>query len=141
MFSVENHVGRVIEYRMWGHVRVEQIDTFLERFRLVVSDNPGRKVLCADARFLSVMAPDVSARLLGQMKSDNPLLERSAILIGNGPTFDMQMERLVREANSPNRKTFRKHVELVEWLTPVLTAVEVQRATQFYVEGAAAHAV
>jgi hypothetical protein len=139
MFSVENRVGRLIEYRMWGHVRTEQIDSFLESFRLTLTDTPGRKVLCVDARFLSVMPPDVSARLLGQMKHDNPLLERSAILIGNGPTFDMQMERLVRESNNPNRMAFRSHVELVEWLKPVLTPSESQRAIKFYLEGAAAH--
>lgn len=141
MFSVENRVGRLIEYRMWGHVVADQIDSFLDRFRLVVTDSPGKKVLCVDARFLKVMSPDVSARLLDQMRHDNPLLERSAILIGSGPTFDMQMERLVRESNNPSRKTFRSHVELVDWLKPLLTPKEVQRATQFYVEGATAHAI
>jgi hypothetical protein len=82
-------------------------------------------VICVDlteARTLSVATAETFVAL---MKADNAKLERSALLLGDrSATLLWQMERMVREAGSPVRRTFRDRQALCDWLLPSLTSDE-----------------
>ena len=43
---------------------------------------------------------------LAVMKSDNPMVERSGFLIGDSAAFAVQVEKMIREAQNPMRRTF-----------------------------------
>ncbi|MEO1170622.1 MAG: hypothetical protein AAFX94_01020, partial [Myxococcota bacterium] len=53
------------------------------------------------------------------------------LLVGDSATFILQMERVIREAGSPQRKTFRDFPALRQWLAPVLTPDELTRIDVF----------
>jgi len=77
------------------------------------------------------------ARLLKRiMELDNSRLLRSAIYFGsNSATLLLQMERLIREAASPARKTFRDPQKLISWMSEVATSDEEQRIREIYNAG------
>lgn len=135
MFSVERKVGRLVEYRMAGLVKQDEMEAMMRRFREVVTQGPERKIMVVDIRALRILVPEVADEILKQMRRDNPVLERSAILIGPSALFGLQMERLVRESGNKNRRTFRDEEELLAWVAEVLTPAERARAGDFYREG------
>ena len=62
--------------------------------RAVLTKAAGKLVLCADARELGVLAPDVSARFIGLFRHDNPKVERSALIVGSeGPGLTEHWQR------------------------------------------------
>jgi hypothetical protein len=66
------------------------------------------------------------------LRADNPLVERTAYLLSDSQqTLAMQVERIMREANNPVRRTFRRTDELLPWLNEVLTPAEAARAQAF----------
>jgi hypothetical protein len=51
------------------------------------------------------------------MKSDNPKIFRSALLLNeDAPTLVLQIGRMLKEAKNPMRRTFFDAKELVQWL-------------------------
>ena len=58
------------------------------------------------------------------LKSDNPKVERSAVLIGNSSVFGLQLERMFREAGNPGRRVFRSVDTIVTWLDESLDEAE-----------------
>ena len=47
-------------------------------------------------------------------------VERTALLIGDSAIFSLQVERMIREANNPNRRAFRNGYELEPSVVPHL---------------------
>jgi hypothetical protein len=45
--------------------------------------------------------------------------------------FGLQVERVIRDANNPNRRAFRHGNELVAWLREVTTAAEQRQLEKF----------
>jgi hypothetical protein len=94
-----------------------------------------QSVICADWRRALVFAPDVSDALLALLRRGNRELRRSAVLLSaSDATFALQVERLVREAGNPNRRTFRGADPLLAWLGEVLAPAERERASAFLKE-------
>jgi hypothetical protein len=58
------------------------------------------------------------------------------VLIGENATFALQVERIIRNAASPQRRAFRTHDELRGWLREVLGAEERVRLARFLNETA-----
>jgi hypothetical protein len=131
MFTVERKVGRLIEVRLGGVIKVEEFEEGMIHFRALVNSNNSRKVLCADLRPARILVPEVAEALLEAMRRDNPVLDRSAILVSESALFSLQMERLIREARNPNRRTFREEGALVDWISDVLTQGERRRTLEF----------
>lgn len=89
-------------------------------------------VICADWRAASVVSPEVSDVMAAMLRGANPLLKRSGILLSaDSATFSLQTERLVREANNPQRRTFRQANDLLLWIGEVLSPVELEAARRF----------
>jgi hypothetical protein len=122
----------MVEVRLGGVIRAEEFEEGMVHFRALVNASPLRKILCADLRACRVLLPEVADSLLDAMRRDNPVLERSAILVSESALFGLQMERLVREAKNPNRRTFREEAEILNWVSEILTLGERRRAADFF---------
>ena len=87
---------------------------------------------CADIRRVQLFPPDVADALIGLLTSVNATFERSAIVLPDeAATFAMQMERLVRNAKSPARRTFRDAGGAQRWLSEILSGPESERLGAF----------
>ena len=71
---------------------------------------------------------DTESMILGLMRSDNKMIERSAILLKPCTPVTSQLEHAIAEANNPHRKTFTSAAAAINWLNPILDHAEIQRA-------------
>jgi hypothetical protein len=77
---------------------------------------PGCKgMFLCDNTDLKVISPDGADALVERMKVDNPRVKRSAFVVGEG-TAALQLNRMVRDAGSDNRRTFTSVEQAVAWL-------------------------
>jgi hypothetical protein len=125
-------VGRLIEVWLNDIRTVEEWSAFMKPFRRAIAAAPGRLVICADYRGLRVLTPAVAEAVLAGFTTQNPRLERSAILLPKrSHTLRLQVDRLVREAKDPNRRTCIYPAEAEAWLAPHLNDDERARLTLF----------
>lgn len=121
MFSVVVHEKRIL------CARIESCDSVDEakQIALAVRDglvSAGQPVVgSADFRRAKVFTPPVTEIFVGILKSDNPMIERSGHVLGSGATLSLQLERIVREAANPLRRTFRSTDDAETWLGEALT--------------------
>jgi hypothetical protein len=131
MFTVTVRVGRLVEARLASLADVDEVGRFERAMGEAFASADGLSVVCADWRQANILAPAVAERLTGLLQRGNPHVERSAILLAREhATFNLQVERLVREAQNPARKTFRDAAAMVEFLGAVLTPAEKARAVE-----------
>jgi hypothetical protein len=132
MFTVECKVGRLIEIRVTSLRTVADADRYSAALRGAYESAPGRLVGCADLRESELFPPDVADKLVPLLTSVNTKFERIATLLPHkGATFQMQVDRLVRAAENPSRRTFREPLEAHAWLSVLLTTEERRRLTEF----------
>ena len=131
MLTVENPVGRLLELRVSSPFSLEEMGPFQTKLMRLVSSAPGNSVACTDLRGARVMPDEVAARFVTIMKADNPRMERSGFLVSESALFSLQIERMLREAGNPMRRTFRESHEMVAWLSELLTAAESASARDF----------
>ena len=130
-FSAECSVGRLVEARLVWVNDATDVQRFLEEMRLAFK-LAGSSVICADWRRALVLPPSASDALLELLRQGNRHFVRSAILLApENAVFGLQVERLVREAGSPARRTFRDPEPLLAWLREILTPLEIARAEDF----------
>jgi len=128
--TVNQTVGRLVEVRISSPVEIH--DFLLLRADLGKAMGPHAKVLfCVDWRKADVFKPEISERFLDIMRRDNPKIERSAFLTGTSAAFALQLEELINQSNNPNRKAFKKPVDLKTWLEPIMSPAEKDRITKF----------
>ncbi len=132
--TVENAVGRLCVARFVPPFDVAEADRFARDIREIL-DRLGRPaIFCNDTRRVRVFPPDVSDRITAMLRSDNPRVERSAVVIGSSSVFGLQIERMFREAGNPGRRVFRTVDAIVTWLDEALTPTERARARSFLAE-------
>jgi hypothetical protein len=125
MFEVGNPTGRLVTFRAVPPVEEANTENAARDLRAIIVGIPGRVVVCSDVSEGRTFSAETTARFIALMKSDNRKVERSALLLSAAsPTFQLQMERMVREAGNPARRTFLDRRELREWLRPVLSHEE-----------------
>jgi hypothetical protein len=124
-------VGRLLEidvragYRTTADVD-EMIQNIKQQFGTIAE--PTRIVIAADWRRCRVLTPEVSERVTQMLVGTNTRLERSAILHDSTQaTSILQVMRIVREANFPNRRVFTDPYEMEAWLSELLTTEERER--------------
>ena len=132
-FSVGNHVGRLLEVRVAPPVTLEETTRFLQEIVRLASAQPAKIVACTDLRGSSRAAdPDLIDFIAGVIRSENPRLERNALIVPIvSPTFALQMERLVKAAGTAQRRIFKTRQEAESWLGEVLTGAERARLRTF----------
>jgi hypothetical protein len=134
MISVENTVGRLSVARFVPPFDVAQVDKLAQEIRGILGKLGRPSIFCSDLRRVNIFAPDVSDRITAMLRSDNPLVERSAVVMGGSSIFGMQMERMFREAGNPGRRVFRSVDAICAWLDEVLTVPERARVRAFLAE-------
>jgi hypothetical protein len=134
--AVSCRVGRLIEGRL-GFIRDSGEVTHFQQLMLdaFAKAGPGA-VICADWRRTQIFSPAVGEAMLELLRRGNREFSRSAVLLSQtDATFGLQVERLFREAQNPNRRSFRAPDAMLAWLAEVLTPAERHRASTFLAEG------
>lgn len=92
---------------------------------------PNRVVIVADWRGCHLFTPEVAERIPTMFRSVHTKIERSGILHNeNQATTVLQMVRLIREAQFPDRKVFTQPTEMAKWLGEVLTDAHKARVNK-----------
>jgi hypothetical protein len=132
MYTVTVGTGRLIEARLVSLADVDEVVRFEGAMAQAFAAVPGRSVICADWRQANILPPPIAERLIALLQRGNPHVERSALLLARAhATFNLQVERLVREAKNPARRTFRDAESMVAFLGEVLTPAETAHARAF----------
>ena len=131
MYRVENRAGRLIEVKLASPLVIEEVEQFTQKYIEVMRKIPVRYVGVVNLLEAYVFPKAVAEGLMKLLSGAAAHVERSALLIGESAVFGLQVERLIREANNPNRRAFRNGHELVAWLGEVLTAAEKKELERF----------
>jgi hypothetical protein len=132
MHEVGNPAGRLVTFRVVPPVDDANADAAARALRATVMGLPGPVVICSDVTEARTFSDRTVQQFVALMKADNPKIERSAFLLDPASaTFALQLERMVREASSPARRTFRDARSLCEWLIPLLTPQEADALEAF----------
>lgn len=131
-FLVEHRLGRLIVTRMGAL----QSPRAVGKIQLAVAralDKVGNKaVICSDWRAIEIFAPQIADAVLDMLHVTNPRVLRGGILLnGEKATFNLQVERVLRDADNPGRKCFRDKARLRDWLSDVLEPDEAQQVDRF----------
>jgi hypothetical protein len=135
MMRAENRVGRLCEATFLPPFSMAETEAFAAETRRLVAAGARPVVFVCEMRRVQIFPPGISDVLTALMQSDNPRVARNALLIGESSTFGLQIERMLRDAGSPSRRTFRAPAALLKWLGEVLTPSEVERAATFVAGG------
>jgi len=143
--TCEIHVGRLMEIRVdEGYRSVRDVDRMIVMMQAHMSAmSPGHKyVIAADWRSVRMMAPETAARAREMLARSNPRVIRSAILSSPDQSLaNLQVVRLIREAESTSRRHFINVDESYVWLGEVLTEPERARLAEFLsIDGATSSA-
>jgi hypothetical protein len=131
VITTSNEAGRLATVRIASPVTLEEIGELgKELKRLIVVH--GRIVIAGDLLQCLVFPQDRYDAFVAMLKSDNPAIERSALLMASGATFALQLERMIKDAGSPRRRTFRDPRELCEWLAESLEPAERAVLDRFF---------
>ena len=134
-YDVSCRVGRLIEGRLVWLNDASDVAVFQRVMSAAFAQAGPEAVICADWRRALVFSPQASDAMIELLRRGNRQLSRSAVLLSAvDATFGLQVERLFREANNPNRRSFRAVEPLLAWLGQVLTPAERARAAAFLAE-------
>lgn len=132
MYSTRHLAGRLVAIRIRSPFEQSDLKPHYENAsRVLAAAPPGKLVFCVDLREATTFTQEVSAALLERMQHDNPRIERSGFMLAGGAVFAMQIERMVRQAALPHRRTFREVGECVRWLSEVLGVEERAALSRF----------
>jgi hypothetical protein len=132
MYSVENHVGRLIEVRLATPFSEEELDACIVRIRSTVVANPQKIVFAVDVVGVDVLPPETADKFLAMMRADNPKVERAAYFLPpRRAIVGLQLERMIRDAKGPLRKAFRDVEGMRAWLSEALNAHEQMQLDRF----------
>jgi len=126
VYAIENRVGKLIEIRLWSPVTAAEAATWARDHADVVGSVAGPYVCLVDLLDAHVFPQDAVAAFTAVM-TDEPRLKRTGTLLSPSPTSALQVRRMLRETNNPVRRAFTEVPPLLEWLDPVLTALERTR--------------
>ena len=126
MYSIQCRVGGLVEIRIWSPVSLEEVEPWSREHDAVIHGIPGPYVCFVDLADATVFPPDVVDGYVATMKNE-PRLRRTATLLAESPTLGLQIQRMIREANHPERRSFRDPDALEDWLGEVLSPAEKAR--------------
>jgi hypothetical protein len=139
MYTVTCVTGRLVEVRFLSMDTVDEARAYVADLTRLIGRLRGPVVSCGDVRRSTthVYAPDVAQVMLAGVATLNERIERAALVLPPGnATFNLQTDRMVREAGHPSRRSFGSAAEAEAWLGEVLTGDERTRLEWFLAEGA-----
>lgn len=129
-------VGRLVEVRIVSPVHEADMPGVAAQTSAVIGSIDRHFVAVVDLRQARLFAQPVVDAFIQVLGATNPMLERSAFVIGGeSAVFGLQIERAIITARNPARRAFRDPRELTTWLDEVLDAPERARLRAFLVEG------
>jgi len=131
MHKAEHHVGRLVEVKLASPVSAEEVQEFVRELMSIIARIPGKYVGVVDLLQAHLFPPAVTDTLIQLLSAASPRVERTAMLIGESATFALQVERVIRAANSDHRRVFRRAADLETWLAESLSATERVRLRIF----------
>jgi hypothetical protein len=126
MYTIESRVGRLIEVRFWSPILGEEPGAWRRDHERMIAAMLNTYVFFIDLADAPVFPPDMIEAFSLTMRNETRLL-RMAILLGSSPTLGLQMQRMVRDSQHPNRKIFREPREAESFLSEILTLSERTR--------------
>lgn len=126
VYRIQRNVGRLVEIRIWSPVCLQETVRWGRDHDAVIDAVEGPYVCLVDLVDATVFPQNVVDAYVATMKSE-PRLLRTGTLLNVSPTFGMQIQRMIREANHPDRRAFRDPRELQAWLGEVLGSEERAR--------------
>ena len=126
MWSIDRAVGKLVEIRIASPVSLEETVPWSAAHDALIASIEGPYVCFVDLVDATVFPPDVVAGYVKTMRNEDRLL-RTGTLLNASPTFGMQIQRMIREADHPSRRAFREPRGLFEWLEDVLERDERDR--------------
>jgi hypothetical protein len=135
-FTVRRRVGRLLEIRVLHLRHVDQLlrlsTTILNEARAL----PSRTIVFGDYRRTLPFSQDVADRWSRDMRGYNVGLALSAILLApSNATFNLQIERVIRCAGNPWRRTFYDVRELRDWVATRATRDELAQLDELLSPG------
>jgi hypothetical protein len=138
-FQVENHVGRLVEARVFALADRAAADAYGLAVAAAAVRVGSGAVLCADHRAVRIYPEAAAERLIDLFRPNNKRFARITLVIApTNATLLLQLERLVRTAGSDMRRVFREPESALEHLAVALEAAERARARAFLADGGAA---
>lgn len=132
MYHVENPAGRLVEVKLASPLSLEEVQQFVQKHLAIMQKIPGGKYVGVVNLLEAYVFPPAVAEALSKLLSGTGShVERSAFLIGESAVFGLQVERVIRDANNPNRRAFHHGPELVTWLSEVLNFGERRELERF----------
>jgi hypothetical protein len=131
MHTVQNVTGRLVEVRVASPLTLEEVHQFVRAHQATISRIPDRYVGVVDLLNARTFPADVAQSMIQLLSAMADRVERTAFLIGESAVFALQIERVLRNAENPNRRAFRDPAELGRWLGEILTPHEQTRLAQF----------
>lgn len=132
MFAIENYEGRLIEARLASPFTAIEVEACIARIRALILAITQKVVFCVDTTGVAVLPPDAADKFLAMMRADNPRIERTVYLLPpQSAIVGLQIERLIRDAKNPARRTYRDIAAAEAWLNEVLSPREQERLKQF----------
>ncbi len=126
MYRIEHRSGRLLEIRISAPVSLAEAERWCAEHNAAVDAIPGNYVCLVDVVDAPVFPQEVVEAYVQVMRGEERLL-RTGTLLGPSPTHGLQIQRMIKNANHPNRKAFRDPIELGRWLSEVLTVPERAR--------------
>ena len=130
MWTVQTVVGRLVEARLTSSDPSE-VQPCLGAIAELVARSQAPVVGFLDLSQIQVLGRAEADLFLKVMRADNPKVERTAILVHGDALLEMQIERLIRAAASPNREAFRLVGPAVRWLRKSLSPAELASLQSF----------
>jgi hypothetical protein len=131
MHKSQNVVGRLVEVRIASPLTLDEIKQFTSEHQAVINRLARKYVGVVDLLQADVFPVPVAETLIQLLSTLAPQVERTAFLIRDSALFALQVERVLRNSNNPNRHAFREPEALKEWLGEVLDPLEQGRLAQF----------
>jgi hypothetical protein len=129
MFSIEHRVGRLVEIRIWSPISAAEAAPWAKLHDQVVASVGGAYFCLVDLARATVFSPEAVDAYLATMRNETQLL-RTATLLGQSPTQHLQILRMIRAANHPQRKAFREAALVHAFLAEIATPEERARLTE-----------
>lgn len=132
MITASNPQGRLVTFRVSPPVEDANAGAAALELGRVIRGATGQAIVCADLSAARTFSLATAERFVLFMKSTNLKIERSGLLVGeDSPTLLLQLERMVKEAANPARRTFRCPRQLYGWLALTLSREEASALVDF----------
>jgi hypothetical protein len=128
-------VGRLVQTRLTSLNDPLDMCQVQAALHSVLASVAERAVICTDWTKLDVLSPEIAKSVYEMLAVTNTKVLRGAILLHpEKATFNLQIERIIREAGNSSRRCFRRESKLLDWIAEVLTPEELSCVREFLSE-------